>query len=333
MWNYQSLLPEPEQRIDLDGNGYIKLLSCHTTRLGANYEIGFHEHPHWELTFMLSGEMVSWCDERKIECRMDRNEMFFVPPGIIHRRKFGPDGFNCNLNFVLLFSDKNLAGLMESVCLRNHFHFEAEGFALQLMEEIRKEYRNGSVVSNSLLPLLAKSFLLEFLKKYIRGIAVNRQSLLHWRHYSPQEKSTMIYSVLQANIGKPDVEKIISRNFNLSLYHLNRIFKAGRGTTIAKAVLESRLELARAMLKNTDISIQEISSHLGFCSRSGFYLFFRKYHGMTPQEYRVRNIRSDVLPFETGSATFAETNPLPKASEGTSPVLFRNTSESKNSAE
>ena len=305
MWNYQSLLPEPEQRIDLDGNGYIKLLSCHTTRLGANYEIRFHEHPHWELTFMLSGKMVSWCDELKIECSADRNDVFFVPPGVIHKRKFGSDDFNCNLNFILLFSEKSLAELMESVCLQNHFHFEADGFSLQLMDEIRKEYKNGSAVSNSLLPLLAKSFLLEFLKKYIRGQAVNRQSLLHWRHYSPREKADMIYSVLLANIGKPDVGKIISRNFDLSLHQLNRIFKEGRGTTIALAAIESRLVQARSMLRNTDTTIQEISSHLGFRSRAGFYLFFRKYHGMTPQEYRIRNIRSNVLPFETGATMCA----------------------------
>ena len=46
---------------------------------------------------------------------------------------------------------------------------------------------------------------------------------------------------------------------------------------------------AEQMLKGTSLSVGEISSRLGFQNPSHFFVLFKKYTGMSPLQYRLRN--------------------------------------------
>ena len=72
-----------------------------------------------------------------------------------------------------------------------------------------------------------------------------------------------------------------------SKYHLCRKFKKHRGITIMQYITETRIELAKDMLRAEDkISVSEVSEKCGFTNVSYFCAVFKKTTGLSPLEYR-----------------------------------------------
>lgn len=77
-----------------------------------------------------------------------------------------------------------------------------------------------------------------------------------------------------------------SKEFGYSTYYLSKKFKSETGQTFKDYLRQLRLERAKFLLRNTDISILEISERLQFCSPSYFSDTFRKAYGISPTSYR-----------------------------------------------
>lgn len=59
------------------------------------------------------------------------------------------------------------------------------------------------------------------------------------------------------------------------------------GSSPIEAQYRIRIDHAKAMLKNSDLAIEEIGEKTGFHTNANFYAAFRKYTGMTPGQYRA----------------------------------------------
>ena len=76
-------------------------------------------------------------------------------------------------------------------------------------------------------------------------------------------------------LGYPNIEEL-ARICSISLSHLMRSFKKSTGWPIHKYVAEERLQMAKAMLENSQINLTEIASHLRFRSPAYFSTAFRR---------------------------------------------------------
>lgn len=76
-------------------------------------------------------------------------------------------------------------------------------------------------------------------------------------------------------------------------YYLSRKFKAEMNVSINDYIKTAKIERAKFLLTTTDISIQELSERLNFCSRSHFGEVFRKIAGCSPAEYREDTAAAD----------------------------------------
>ena len=75
-----------------------------------------------------------------------------------------------------------------------------------------------------------------------------------------------------------------------------RCFRNTINQTPLEYVMEYRLNTAKQLLDDTKMSITDISYHCGFSSNAYFGKIFREKYGMTPLQYRNRNIdKQDVL--------------------------------------
>ncbi|SFB71896.1 AraC family transcriptional regulator [Butyrivibrio sp. YAB3001] len=70
-------------------------------------------------------------------------------------------------------------------------------------------------------------------------------------------------------------------------YVLSRIIKKNTGNTFKELLQNKRLSKACELLKNTDISIADISVLVGYDNTSFFHRLFRRIHGCSPREYRI----------------------------------------------
>ena len=77
----------------------------------------------------------------------------------------------------------------------------------------------------------------------------------------------------------------------LSRPYLSSKFKRETGLTLTDYILREKTEEAKRLLRYSDKSASAIASYLGFSSHGHFIKVFKKYAGLTPQEYRDRNVR------------------------------------------
>lgn len=84
--------------------------------------------------------------------------------------------------------------------------------------------------------------------------------------------------------------KELANNLNISIYKLQQIFKNNTGDTVYEYIKKVRIEKAKYLLKNTDMSILQIVNEIGYENPSKFSSLFKSYNKMTPLQYRKVNI-------------------------------------------
>ena len=78
-----------------------------------------------------------------------------------------------------------------------------------------------------------------------------------------------------------------ARQLNVHVNHLNQALKAETGKTTSACIAARVLQEARALLKHTDWTIQQIAWCLGFEEPAHFISFFRKNTQQTPGAFRL----------------------------------------------
>ena len=69
--------------------------------------------------------------------------------------------------------------------------------------------------------------------------------------------------------------------------HLGAVIKQASGMTVMQWVNRHTIQLAKVMLRYTDLPVWEIGERLNFANPSFFSKFFKKETGMTPRMYRM----------------------------------------------
>lgn len=77
---------------------------------------------------------------------------------------------------------------------------------------------------------------------------------------------------------------VIGQAVSLARY-IHSLLHKETGRKFTEILLEKRMERAALLLRNTTLSIEEISSLLGYSNHSNFFKAFKEYYKKTPREY------------------------------------------------
>lgn len=80
----------------------------------------------------------------------------------------------------------------------------------------------------------------------------------------------------------------------ISKQYLSLIVKEKTNVTIGAVIAAMRIETAARLLRDPELTIQQISESLSFSDQSSFGKFFRKHTGLSPMKYR-QNLRKTLL--------------------------------------
>ncbi|MEO2205132.1 helix-turn-helix domain-containing protein [Paenibacillus pabuli] len=115
------------------------------------------------------------------------------------------------------------------------------------------------------------------------------------RHYDTQEKGiegnhlmhlANAISYMEDHYLEPLTLEAIAGKSNISVRHLNRIFRSHYQMTPITYMLTLRLERACSLLKHSSLTITQISYECGFNDSNYFTRQFRKAYGVSPKAYR-----------------------------------------------
>ena len=95
-----------------------------------------------------------------------------------------------------------------------------------------------------------------------------------------------IFAYIRENFDKEITNEILSEMSGYHEYHLNRLFMKHSGLTVHKYVLSVRINEAKKMLLNTDLSLTDISEKVGFHSNTHFSSYFKQFVGISPLKFR-----------------------------------------------
>lgn len=88
------------------------------------------------------------------------------------------------------------------------------------------------------------------------------------------------------HLDEPLTIDILARHANVSPRTFSRRFREETGYTPMQWVMRARVDVARELLENTDMGIDEIAVTVGLGSGANLRQFFRRVLGTTPSEYR-----------------------------------------------
>lgn len=97
-----------------------------------------------------------------------------------------------------------------------------------------------------------------------------------------------VVTYVQEHITENITLDALAKALCLSPNHLSSKFHQESGMTLSQFVNQQKIKKAKEYLKNTDRSILEISTFLGFSSQGYFQNVFKKVTGMTPREFREK---------------------------------------------
>jgi len=79
----------------------------------------------------------------------------------------------------------------------------------------------------------------------------------------------------------------LAEKFNVSPKYFSRLFKEKFGKSFSEMKLDLRMDVARDLLINSRLSIQEIAFEVGYQSSEAFSKAFKEINGVSPKEYRA----------------------------------------------
>lgn len=126
----------------------------------------------------------------------------------------------------------------------------------------------------------ASGFLYDFLIEFYRLITAADTSVT--------SNSAVMRAVdfINANYSNEITMDDLCGAAGVSKQHLCRLFRSVLGCRPMEYAAKRRLQAAKELLTETNMSVEEISEHTGFCTSSYFCKLFRRYEGITPTQFR-----------------------------------------------
>lgn len=94
---------------------------------------------------------------------------------------------------------------------------------------------------------------------------------------------------MQENYSKDISLEDVSMKVDISSYYFSKLFKEETGRNFIEYLTELRMEEAKRLLRDTDLSMKEICIQVGYSDPNYFSRSFKKYTGYTPTEARGKN--------------------------------------------
>lgn len=78
---------------------------------------------------------------------------------------------------------------------------------------------------------------------------------------------------------------MIASEFGYHPAYVSALLSEKKGKTFSEILLSQRMERAVLLMKNTDLSIEEITPMIGYSDKSNFHKVFREFYGKTPRQF------------------------------------------------
>lgn len=153
-----------------------------------------------------------------------------------------------------------------------------EQLALTLYTELTDSHSNDRLYLESLQNLVA----VHLLRHHCSTKSIDTPTTGKLSKTKLQQVIDYIHANLERNMGLEEFAEITQ----LSICQSGKLFKQSMGVPLHQYVLKCRIERAKELLVDTQLSMAEIAQTVGFYDQSHFTNVFRRHTNLTPRQYR-----------------------------------------------
>ena len=260
----------------------------HIENRGQSFQIPVHWHDELEIIYVKSGFLtVNISGENYIG---KPGDAFVVSPGNLHfmgSQTGTVDYFTFlfPLKYIAFRSDDMLDDKLIEPLNSGHLMIspEIKDTVKEQCEQLARVYAAEIDKSESKITgqIRKKIILLQFIHElWKKGFIVENDTTGR----NTVEKEMVSY--IQQNYMGKILLREFGEQFHLSEKYISRYFKEHFHITLSQYVTYLRLEHAKQMLQETDISVTEVAMQSGYQNISYFIRSFKKTYGVSPLKYR-----------------------------------------------
>ncbi len=196
---------------------------------------------------------------------------------------FKPEGLNSNQS---TFPDTFEYGALTRIDNGYTYCYLPEPVAIRL-ERLCKELDKQLNRERCMFwPCLSRSYILEVLL-LIERTRYGTGGLSDYTIPQCNEQTRKVFEYIHSNYQNDMNLASLSERFGTNRTTLNRQFKEACGMTVMAYLGKIRITVASLLLRNTTLSIQEISWRIGLNDEAYFSRVFRNRTGLSPSEFRL----------------------------------------------
>lgn len=262
----------------------------YVSKLKMEFEDKYHAHKDFtELTIILSGNGRYIVEGNTYD--VEAGDILICSPGVHHQNQIvNPD--EPTVEFFTGFIGYQFRNMPP-----NCIELKDGGYLLRLstdakMEVMKKCYE--MLAENDACQVgkyfMLKARLIEILMLMMREIVEepeNRQKGYNFESYNRSYVVKQIVTYLNEHYSQKISLDQIAHNMYLSPVYISKIFKEETGESPINYLIKIRLKKAKDTLENSrNGSIKSIANSVGYDDVYHFSKLFKKYYGMSPQNYR-----------------------------------------------
>ncbi|MBB3128815.1 AraC-like DNA-binding protein [Paenibacillus rhizosphaerae] len=195
-----------------------------------------------------------------------------------HRYYFPADGSHWSFVFILMRPSLILPNWEEAkLRLGEAPYLPPTSRPVRALQEIWDQAGHGRITD----PYTASSCVYSFISELCRYAVAPHDERRNW-----PEKVRLAAEYMDVNYRSMISLDQLSDRLGWSKYHLLRTFAAAVGQTPSEYLNRVRIEQAMRLLRQTDMSVEQIAEQVGYSGGSYLIKVFRKMTGLTPGGFR-----------------------------------------------
>lgn len=263
-----------------DDHAIPKFIHIGRVRTNSSYSYRDHFHINFEIIYVIKGRIQYWCNGECIT--VGKSDFYFIQPGQTHQEqsieepidfyylKFYYLGLNGHINYFI-----PPPGDPSKQVLRN----PNKDF-ISLLKEIYIEAEN----KKSGYKQVVDSILLYMIWLLKRQLNIDTSIYTHRMKYRTDLVNEAI-DYIKIHFKEKFSLLELANECNISTYYIAHIFKESTGLSPLQYALRLRIEEAKVLIDSSNMTMREISEHLGFKDQYYFSRTFKNIIGMPPSQY------------------------------------------------
>jgi len=248
-----------------------KIVGCYNDFKGKSYDFAGEKLICYELTYVLSGRLYMTYDKQNIILN-DKDCILFAPNDY-HTKATKDNTCQC----ITIVFEMDIDNYSKELICHKIFN-TAKLNQTFLLDLFTKD--NTSIYDNALMITYSQLFILNLLK----SINDNKSLTLTKQSYDPILDEMIMY--ISNSYDKISSVADLCNKFYFCRSFIQKLFNDNLGVSPKKYILNYQMNKAKQYFKNSDLSVNDVASLVGFTDQHHFSKTFKKQTGMAPSEYK-----------------------------------------------